>query len=149
LPHFFKARRHHAADGTAAKGLLLAATLYWNQNDQASSFANRFIALTGQMPDAVHAAAYASVRHYLRAVVATDALDDDLMNQEMRRTPVYLFGRSARPRLDGRLAADLTLLRVRAPETMHGEWDHYEPIGVISAADIYRPLNRTGCRLGL
>jgi len=30
---------------------------------------------------------------------------------------------------------------------MHGEWDHYEDIGVIHAADIYRQLNRTGCTL--
>jgi branched-chain amino acid transport system substrate-binding protein len=139
----------HAAGAKAARGLLLASPFYWNQNDQARSFANRFIAATGQMPDAAHAAAYVAVRHYLRAAVVTDGPDPILINQEMRRTPVYFFGRSARLRLDGRLAIDLTLLRVKAPEAMHSEWDHYEQIGVILAADIYKPLNQTGCRLGL
>ena len=72
-----------------------------------------------------------------------------LINQEMRGTPVYFFGRYARLRLDGRLAADLSLLRVKAPDVMSTEWDHYDQIDVIPAADIYPPLRRTGCPLGL
>ena len=139
----------HAAGAKAAQGLLLAASFFWNQNEQARSFANRFIAASGQMPDVSHAAAYAAVRHFLRAVVATESLDAGLINQEMRRTPVYFFGRTARLRLDGRLAADLSLLRVKPPSAMVGEWDHYEQVGIIPATDIYRPLNRTGCALGL
>ena len=139
----------HAAGAKAAHGLILASPFYWNQNDQARSFANRFIAATSQMPDAAHAAAYVAVRHYMRAVAVTQSIDAGLVNQEMRRTPVYFFGRSALLRLDGRLAVDLSLLRVKPPEAMHGEWDHYEQIGMIPAADIYRPLNQTGCPLGL
>jgi branched-chain amino acid transport system substrate-binding protein len=139
----------HAAGAKAAHGLILASPFYWNQNDQARSFAYRFIAATGQMPDAAHAAAYVAVRHYLRAVIATDGLDAGLINQEMRRTPVYFFGRSALLRLDGRLAIDLSLLRVKPAKAMRGEWDHYEQVGVIQTADIYRKLNQTGCVLGL
>jgi branched-chain amino acid transport system substrate-binding protein len=138
----------HAAGANVADGLLLANSFYWNQNDQARSFSSRFIAAAGQMPDAAHAAAYVAVRHYLRAVVVTGSLDSDLINQEMRRAPVYFFGRSARLRLDGRLAADLSLLQVKPPEAMHGLWDHYEQIGVVPAAEGYRPLHRTGCALG-
>jgi branched-chain amino acid transport system substrate-binding protein len=139
----------HAAGAKAAHGLILASPFYWDQNDQSRSFANRFITATGRMPDAAHAGAYVAVRHYLRAVGVTQGLDAGLINQEMRRTPVYFFGHSARLRLDGRLAADLLLLRVKPPDAMHGEWDHYEQIGTISAAEIYRPLNQTGCPSGL
>jgi branched-chain amino acid transport system substrate-binding protein len=96
------------------------------------------------MPDAAHAAAYAAVRHYLRAVVVTEGSDAALINQEMRRAPVYFFGRSARLRLDGRLTTDFSLLRVKPPEAMHGQWDHYEQIGIIPAAEIYRPFSQTG-----
>ena len=138
----------HAAGANVAEGLLLANSFYWDQNDQARSFADRFITVSDQMPDAAHAAAYVAVRHYLRAVVVTGSLDSDLINQEMRRAPVYFFGRSARLRLDGRLAADLSLLRVKAPETMHAPWDHYQQIGIIPVSEVYRPLNRTGCALG-
>jgi branched-chain amino acid transport system substrate-binding protein len=137
----------HAAGAKAAHGLILASPFYWNQNDQARSFASRFIAATGRMPDAAHAAAYIAVYHYLRAVIATQSLDASLINQEMRRTPIYFFGRSARLRLDGRLAVDLALLRVKPEEAMQDKWDHYEQIGLIRAADIYRPLNQTGCTL--
>jgi branched-chain amino acid transport system substrate-binding protein len=137
----------HAAGAKAARGLLLASPFYWNQNDQARLFANRFFAATGQMPDAAHATAYVAVRHYLRAAIVSDSLDADTINQEMRRAPVYFFGRSAKLRIDGRLSVDLSLLKVKAPEMMKHDWDHYEQIGVIPAADIYRPLNRTGCEL--
>jgi branched-chain amino acid transport system substrate-binding protein len=139
----------HAAGATAAHGLLLATPFYWSQNDQTRSFASRFIAVTGQMPDAAHAAAYVAVRHYLRAANITGELDAGMINQEMRRTPVYFFGRPARLRLDGRLAIDLSLLRVKAPEAMRAEWDHYDPAGVVPAADLDRPVNRKGCSLGL
>jgi hypothetical protein len=58
-------------------------------------------------------------------------LDAAPISQEMRRTSVYFFGRSARLRLDGRLDVDLSLPRFKAPEVMHAEWDHYEQIGVV------------------
>jgi branched-chain amino acid transport system substrate-binding protein len=135
----------HAAATGAARGLLLAASFYWNQNEQTRAFANRFIAETARMPDPAHAAAYAAVRHYLRAVAVTESLDAYQVNQEMRRTPVYFFGRSARLRLDGRLAIDLSLLRVKPPEAMTGAWDFYQDVGAVPAADIYPPLNRSGC----
>jgi branched-chain amino acid transport system substrate-binding protein len=139
----------HAAGAKAAKGLLLVKSFYWNQNEQARSFANRFVTATGQMPDVAHAAAYAAVRHYLRAVVVTESLDASVVNQEMRRTPVYFFGRSARLRMDGRLAAELSLLRVKPAEAMQGDWDHFDPIGIIPAAEVYRPLSQTECKLAL
>lgn len=138
----------HAAGAAAAKGLQLVDIFYWNQNDSARSFANRFIGLTGQMPNSAHAAAYAAVRHYLRSVVATGTLDAVLVNEEMRRNPVYFFGRTARLRVDGRLTADLSVLRVKAPDTMHGPWDHFEQIGIIPESDAYPPINRTGCHVG-
>lgn len=139
----------HAAGAPAARGLLLASPFHWNQNDQARSFANRFFAATGQMPDLAHATAYVAVRHYLRATIVSESLNADIINKEMRRSPVYFFGRSARLRLDGRLYVDLALLRVKPPEAMRHAWDHYEQIGVIPAAEVYRPLNQTGCIPGL
>jgi branched-chain amino acid transport system substrate-binding protein len=139
----------HAAGAKAAKGLLLAKPFYWNQNDPARSFATRFVTATGQMPDAAHAAAYVAVRQYLRAVVVTEGLDADLINQEMRRTPIYFFGRLTHLRIDGRLAADLSLLRVKPPEAMQNDWDHFEQLDIVPAADVYPPLNQTGCKLAL
>ena len=139
----------HEAGAKAAHGLLLASPFYWNQNDQAMSFANRFFSATGQMPDAAHATAYVAVRHYLRAVIVSESLDADAISKEMRRSPVYFFGRSAKLRLDGRLSVDLSLLRAKAPEAMNHAWDHYEQVEIIPAAEIYRPLNQTGCALGL
>ncbi len=139
----------HAAGAKAAKGLLIASPFYWDQNDQARLFGTRFMAATGQMPNAAHAGAYVAVRHLLRAVVATDGLDAGPIADEMRRTPVYFFARTGKLRLDGRLSIDLSILRAKPPESLKGEWDHFEPVGTIPAADAFRPLAQSGCPLAL
>ncbi len=138
----------HAAGAKAAQGLLLADIFHWNQNEPARLFSMRFNNSVGQMPNTAHAAAYVAVRHYVRAVVATDTIDTALVNEEMRRNPVYFFGRTAHLRVDGRLTADLALLRVKPPDAMHGDWDHYEQIGVIPISDVFPPVGQTGCRIG-
>jgi hypothetical protein len=107
----------HAAGATAARGMNLVGPFYCDQNDQARSFANRFIAAMGRMPDPAHAT-YVAVRHYLRAVVPIDDADAaqinyNQINREMRRTPSYFFACSARPGLsilglNGRRAIDLS-----------------------------------------
>jgi branched-chain amino acid transport system substrate-binding protein len=137
----------HAAGPEAAEGTLLAAPFHWNQNDQSRAFAQRLLADTGRMPDAAHAAAYVAVRHYLRAVAVTGTLDAAAVNKDMRERPAYFFGRSARLRLDGRLAIDLSLLRVKPAAAMQTEWDHYEAVGTIPQAAVYPALAATGCRL--
>ena len=47
------------------------------------------------------------------------------------------------------LAADLSLLRVKPPEAMQNDWDHFEQLDIVPAADVYPPLNQTGCKLAL
>jgi hypothetical protein len=78
------------------------------------------------MPDAPHAAASVATRHNLRAVVR-QGLDALRIDQKMRRT----FGRPARLRIDGHLAADLSVLRVKPPAAMRRDWDYYKSIGMI------------------
>ena len=135
----------HAIGPATAQGLLLADSFYWNENEPSRSFANRFIRATGRMPGRPHAATYAAVLHYLRAVVATDSLDADTVSQEMRRTPVYLFGRTGRIRLDGRVLLDMTLYRVRDPAAGANDWDSYEHVRTIPVTDAYRPPGQGGC----
>jgi branched-chain amino acid transport system substrate-binding protein len=137
----------HAAGAKAARGLTIALPFYWDQNDQSRLFARRFQAVAGQMPNSAHAGAYAATRHFLRAVVATEGLEAGPIADEMRRTPVYFFGRTGKLRLDGRLSIDLSLLRAKAPEAMKGDWDHFDQIGAVPAADVFRPLNQSGCPL--
>jgi hypothetical protein len=78
------------AGATAARGMIPVSPLYWDQNDRARSFANRFIAAMGRMPQAAHAAATVAVRLSLRRVVAIGDADATPINREMGRTPVYL-----------------------------------------------------------
>jgi branched-chain amino acid transport system substrate-binding protein len=127
----------HGAGAKAAKGLLLAKSSYCNQNERPRSFANSFVPITIHMTNAARAA----VGHYLRAPVATNGQDAGPINQKMRRAPV-----SVSPlRIDGRLS----LVRVKPPEALRDDRDHFEPVALIPAADTYRPLNQTDCKLPL
>jgi branched-chain amino acid transport system substrate-binding protein len=135
----------HGIGLAAAQDLLLPDSFYWNENEPSRSFANRFIAATGRMPGKSHAATYAAILHYLRCVVSADTLDATAIGLEMRRTPVYFFGRTGRLRVDGRLMLDMTLYRTRSPATSQNEWDCYEPVRVIPAVEAYRPAGQGGC----
>jgi branched-chain amino acid transport system substrate-binding protein len=52
----------------AAQGLTVTTGFYWNQSDQARSFATRFFDKRRAMPSRDQAEIYAAVTHYLKAV---------------------------------------------------------------------------------
>jgi len=135
----------HAIGLATAQDLLLAGSFYWNENEPSRSFANRFTRATGRMPGKSHAATYAAILHYIRCVVSMDSLDADKVSQEMRRAPVYVFGRTGRIRLDGRVLLDMTLYRVRDPAAATNDWDCYEQVRTIPATEAYRPPAQGGC----
>jgi hypothetical protein len=97
------------------------------------------------MPDAAHAGACVAARHYLCAAAVTERTDRP-GNAPYTGLLLRSF-RSRAPR--GRLAIELPLLRVKATQVRRSEWDHYEQIGVVAAADIDRTVNRTDCSPGL
>jgi branched-chain amino acid transport system substrate-binding protein len=136
----------HAAGTAAAQGLLLADGFYWNDNESTRSFGARFQAAAGRMPGMSHAATYAAVQHLLRAVVAIDTLEADALNLEMRRTPVYFFGRTGRIRVDGRVLIDLTLYKVTQSGGSDDTWNCCAPVLNLAAGEVYRPPLPGACR---
>jgi branched-chain amino acid transport system substrate-binding protein len=137
----------HAIGLATAQDLLLPDSFYWNENDPSRSFGNRFMTVAGRMPGKSHAATYAAILHYLRSVVSADTMDAATVSLEMRRTPVYFFGRTGRIRVDGRLVLDMTLYRTRSPAAAQNEWDCYEFARKIPATEAYRTAGQGGCAL--
>ena len=63
-----------------AQGLYILDGFYWDQNEASREWSRRFLERHGKMPTKDHAATYASILHYQRAVDAAgsdDAEDDD------------------------------------------------------------------------
>ena len=57
-----------------------------------------------------------------------------------------LFGRGS-IRADGRKLHDMYVFRVKSPSESKGEWDLYDLVRTIPAADAIRPLSESACPL--
>lgn len=137
----------HSLGLDVTKGLLLSESFYWDQNDPARAFAQRFFERTKRMPTKEHAAVYSSIVHYLKAVKAADSLDADAVAAAMRNLPVDHFGHAGSVRPDGRVIYPMTLYQVKAPAESKGAWDYFKRLREVPADQAFRPLGEGGCSL--
>ncbi|MDO5529887.1 MAG: ABC transporter substrate-binding protein [Paracoccus sp. (in: a-proteobacteria)] len=139
----------HALGLESAQGLVLTEAFYWDLNDDTREWSQRFAeAHNGSMPTMVHAGVYAGVLHYLKAVEAAGNNDADAVVEQMKAIPTDdpLFGQGE-VRADGRHVHDMYLFEVKSPDESTGEWDYYETLATIPAAQAFRPLEEGGCHL--
>ena len=139
----------HALSLQTAQGLVLTGAFYWDLNDQTREWSTRFAEKNdGKRATMVQAGVYASVLHYLKAVDALDDKDSAKVMEWMKANPSEdpLFGKGE-IRADGRHVHDMYLFRVKKPEDSKGDWDYFETLATIPAAEAFRPLNEGGCSL--
>src|SRR5580692_4413579 len=58
-----------------AQGLILTDAFYWDRDDEARAFSNRFLEKVGHMPTMIQAGLYSATMHYLKAIEATGTDD--------------------------------------------------------------------------
>lgn len=133
----------HALGLETAQGLNVASSFYWDQNDEARGFAQRFFAKRQSMPSRDQAVIYVAVKHYLQAIDKAGTDDAAAVGKAMRELPIDYFGKKASLRADGRLISDLTLFRVKAPDQSKKPWDYYEPVRTIPASEAFLPMIET------
>ena len=98
------------------------------------------------MPTAYQAGVNSSLRHYFKAVAATNSVDPETVIAQMRKTPVNdFFAQGGKVREDGRMVHDMYLMRIKKPEESTGKWDLYEYLSTVSGNDAFRPLAEGGC----
>ena len=139
----------HALGLPTAQGLVLTEAFYWDLNDGTRDWSKRFAERHGgKMPTMVQAGVYASVLHYLKAVEATGGKDSTAVMAKMKEMPSDdpLFGKG-QIEANGRHIHDMYLFRVKAPDASKGEWDYYDTVTTIPAADAFRPVEESGCAL--
>ena len=138
----------HSLGLETAQGLQFAQSWYWDQNDITRAWANRYFASQKAMPNDTHAAAYSAVLQYLRAVqrAGTDTAETVMAN--LRSMTVFdMFTPEGHIRADGKLIFDRYLVRVKSPTESRGPWDYLSITSKIAAADAFRPLSESECRL--
>ncbi|OZB07212.1 MAG: ABC transporter permease, partial [Rhizobiales bacterium 39-66-18] len=139
----------HSLGLKVAQGLVLTEAFYWDQNEGTRAFSKRFgERMGGTMPTMVHAGVYSAVTHYLKAVVAAKSKDSDKVVAQMKAIPTDdpLFGKG-QVRADGRHIHNMYLFEVKKPSESKGEWDIYNTLATIPAADAFRPLSEGHCPL--
>ncbi len=139
----------HALGLETAQGLVLTESFYWDLNDETRAWSERFAGLSGgKKPTMVHAGVYSGVLHYLKSVEATGGKDSAAVIASMKAMPTSdpVLGEGS-VREDGRKLHDMYLFKVKAPSASTGEWDYYEKMATIPAAEAFRPLADGGCPL--
>jgi len=130
-----------------AQGLILTTAFYWDRDDEARRFAERFYARHKAMPTMIQAGTYSAVRHYLAAVAAAGSVDADQVMQWMRDTPVNdAVFHGGKIRTDGQMVHDMYLVQVKTPAESTRDWDFYKVLRTIPADQAFPPLSDSKCR---
>ncbi|MBZ0329974.1 ABC transporter substrate-binding protein [Halomonas sp. ANAO-440] len=138
----------HAMGLETTQGLLLTTGWYWDMDEEAREWSERYYERMNRMPTMVQAGIYSSTMHYLQAVEATGTDDTATVREYMMEQPINdFFARNGRLREDGRMIHDMYLAEVKSPEASTGEWDLYEILATIPAEEAYRPLSESQCDL--
>jgi branched-chain amino acid transport system substrate-binding protein len=138
----------HGLGLQAAQGLVLTEGYYWDLDDKARDFANRFMKRTGRMPNMVHAGTYSSVTQYLKAVQAAGTTDGDAVTKKMHEMPVDdFFARGGHVLPNGRMVHDMYLFQVKTPAESKGPWDYYKKLATIPGEQAFFSLKDSGCNL--
>jgi branched-chain amino acid transport system substrate-binding protein len=138
----------HGLGLQAAQGLVLTEGYYWDLDDKARDFADRFMKRTGRRPNMVHAGTYSSVTQYLKAVQAAGTDDGDAVTKKLHEMPVDdFFARGGHVLPNGRMVHDMYLFQVKTPAESKGPWDYYKKLAVIPGDQAFFTVKDSGCNL--
>ncbi|PPQ40749.1 amino acid/amide ABC transporter substrate-binding protein, HAAT family [Rhodoblastus acidophilus] len=141
----------HSIGLTVAQGLEFTATYYWDLNDGARAFAEKFSkkSRNAAKPTMVQAGVYSATLHYLKAVDALGSpADGAAVVAKMKALPTDddAFGKGS-IREDGRKIHPAYLLQVKTPAESKYPWDYAKVVATIPAEEAFRPLSQSECPL--
>jgi branched-chain amino acid transport system substrate-binding protein len=143
----------HSLGLDVAQGIALTDSFYWDMNDRARAFSDRFTAkMPGVRPTMVHAGVYSSTLHYLKAAtamgVAQAKIDGAATVARLKAMPTDddCFGPGS-IRVDGRKIHPSYLWEVKKPSESKGPWDYCKPLASTPADKAFRPLDKGACPL--
>ncbi|WP_282041095.1 ABC transporter substrate-binding protein [Halomonas alimentaria] len=131
-----------------AQGLQFTTAWFYDLDEEARAWAERFRERTGSMPTQVHAGLYSSTLHYLQAIDAIGNDEAQAVRQQMAATPIDdMFASGGYIREDGRMVHDMYLVEVKSPEEAVNEDDLFRLVRTIPADEAFRPLDQSDCHL--
>ncbi len=131
-----------------AHDLLFTDSFYWDRTPETRAFAQSFYERHNAMPTSYQAGVNSALRHYFKAVAATNSTDTATVMGWMRANPINdFFAQGGKIREDGRMVHDMYLMRIKKPEESKSKWDLYEYLDTVPGDQAFRPLAEGGCPL--
>ena len=138
----------HSLGLQTAQGMILTEGFYWDHDEAARKFAQRFLEQMHFMPTMIQAGVYSEVTHYLKAIQAAGTDEAKAVVAKMRALPIDdFFAHNAKLRQDGRMVHDMYLMQVKTPAESKGAWDLYKILATVPGEQAYRPVAQGGCPL--
>ncbi len=130
-----------------AQGMQFTTGYYWDLDDEARQFAQRFYDRHGGMPTMVQAGIYSAITQYLKAVESVGTDDANKVVEYLKSQPINdFFSRNGYIREDGRMIHDMYLAKVKTPAESKSEWDMAEILRTIPGEEAFRPLELSECQ---
>jgi branched-chain amino acid transport system substrate-binding protein len=137
----------HGLGLEAAQGLVLTEGFYWDHDDKARAFGERFMKRTGHMPNTIHAGTYSATLSYLKAVKAAGTKDSDAVAKKLKELPVDDAFAQGKVLENGRMVHDMYLFEVKKPSESKKPFDYYKQIAVIPGDKAFFSAKESGCPL--
>lgn len=137
-----------AIGAKSLQGIRFAAPWFWNQDAASRKFGLAMMNVTGNAPGWIAAGSYSAVTNYLKAVEKAGTDNSVAVLKAMREMKLDdFFVRNGTLYGNGRLAHDMHLLRVKAPENVKEKDDFFELVTTVPAAKAFRPIKESACKL--
>ena len=137
----------HGLGLEAAQGLVLTEGFYWDHDDRARAFGERFLKRTGSMPNTIHAGTYSATLSYLKAVKAAGTKDSDAVARKLKELPVDDAFAKGKVLENGRMVHDMYLFEVKKPSESKKPWDYYKQLAVVPGDKAFFTAKESGCPL--
>jgi branched-chain amino acid transport system substrate-binding protein len=131
----------------AAQGLVLTEGFYWDHDDKARAFSERFLKRTGRMPSMIHAGSYSATLSYLKAVKAAGSKDSEAVAKKLKELPVDDAFAQGKVLANGRMVHDMYLFEVKAPAESKKPWDYYKLLATVPGDKAFFTAKESGCPL--
>ncbi|MDU6072861.1 MAG: ABC transporter substrate-binding protein, partial [Bradyrhizobium sp.] len=137
----------HGLGLEAAQGLVLTEGFYWDHDDKARAFSERFMKRTGRMPSMIHAGTYSATLSYLKAVKAAGSKDSDAVAAKLKELPVDDAFAQGKVLANGRMVHDMYLFEVKKPSESKKPWDYYKQLATVPGDKAFFSAKDSGCPL--
>jgi len=138
-----------ALGSDAYAGVVYTTPWVWNMDDQARTFADKFLKRTNIRPTFAHAGNYSAAWQYMDAIRRAGTDDPDAVVKQLegyKFNDFFIRNGYIRPE-DHWVQHDALLAQVKPASDVKEKFDYSKVLGTLKAEQVSRPLSETGCQM--